>query len=61
MKIPTCNPIFYIQGDATKPIGNDNRLIIHCCNNIGKWGEGFVLALNKRWMEPYQNYLQYSQ
>lgn len=28
------------------------HFIIHCCNNIGKWGAGFVLALSKKWSEP---------
>ena len=41
--------IRYITGDATRPINDaDFRVIVHCCNDEGKWGAGFVLALSKR-------------
>ena len=42
----------YLKGDATAPIGEDNRIIAHVCNDIGGWGRGFVMALSKRWPEP---------
>ena len=48
--------IKYVKGDATAPKGTDNRLIIHCCNDIGGWGSGFVLAISKRWKAPEQEY-----
>lgn len=48
--------IEYIKGDATSPQGEDNKMIIHCCNDIGGWGAGFVLALSKKWTEPEQRY-----
>lgn len=41
--------IKYLNGDATQPIGNGNRVIAHVCNNIGAWGAGFVMAISKRW------------
>ena len=44
--------INYINGDATYPIGDGNKMIVHVCNNIGAWGAGFVLAISKRWKEP---------
>jgi O-acetyl-ADP-ribose deacetylase (regulator of RNase III) len=44
--------INYVKGDATRPIGEGNKLIMHVCNDIGKWGKGFVVALSKRWKEP---------
>jgi len=44
--------ISYVVGDATSPIGEGNKIIIHCCNNIGAWGAGFVLELSKKWMQP---------
>lgn len=50
------NNLRYVIGDATKPIGNDNRIIAHICNNKNRWGAGFVLALNKRWSEPEAHY-----
>lgn len=40
--------IEYVEGDATQPVGHDNKLIIHCCNDVGAWGAGFVKALSER-------------
>lgn len=48
--------IKYIKGDATSPIGEGNKIIIHCCNSVGAWGAGFVLALSKKWKEPEVQY-----
>ena len=48
--------INYITGDATSPIGDKNKLIIHICNDIGGWGKGFVLAITKKWKEPENQY-----
>ena len=48
--------INYIKGDATYPIGDGNKIIVHVCNNLGLWGKGFVLALSKRWPEPEKRY-----
>jgi hypothetical protein len=49
-----------LDGDATKPqlLSPDEIVVIpHCCNNIGAWGAGFVLALNKAFGNgPYQEY-----
>jgi hypothetical protein len=44
--------IHYLKGDATEPIGDGKKYIIHCCNDIGAWGSGFVLALSRKWKEP---------
>ncbi|MFN8888392.1 MAG: hypothetical protein ACK5WF_13105, partial [Cyclobacteriaceae bacterium] len=44
--------IKYLKGDATQPVGNSNRIIVHVCNDIGGWGKGFVVAVSKRWKEP---------
>jgi len=48
--------INYIKGDATAPVGENNKIIAHICNDIGRWGKGFVLALSERWAEPEQAY-----
>lgn len=48
--------IKYIKGDATKPIGEGNKIIPHICNNINKWGKGFVLAVSNRWLEPEKDF-----
>lgn len=50
--------IKYINGDATRPISSGNKIIVHCCNNLGLWGAGFVLALSKRWPHCHQQYLE---
>lgn len=34
-------------------------MIAHVCNDIGRWGRGFVLALSARWPEPKQAYCQW--
>ncbi|MFJ6855781.1 macro domain-containing protein [Streptomyces sp. NPDC091271] len=48
--------ITYVQGDATNPQGKGVKLIVHCCNDLGGWGKGFVLALSRRWPEPEAAY-----
>ena len=45
--------ITYLKGDATCPQNvTKNIYIAHVCNDINKWGKGFVLALSKKWKEP---------
>ena len=51
--------IKHIKGDATKPIGDGNKIIIHCCNDVNAWGAGFVVALSRRWKEPERQYRQW--
>jgi O-acetyl-ADP-ribose deacetylase (regulator of RNase III) len=48
--------IHYIVGDATQPTMAGDKIIVHVCNDIGKWGKGFVLAISKRWIEPELKY-----
>ncbi|MFT4573014.1 MAG: O-acetyl-ADP-ribose deacetylase (regulator of RNase III) [Marinomonas primoryensis] len=48
--------IQYLKGDATSPIADEHRVIVHVCNDLGKWGKGFVLAISKRWSKPEQIY-----
>jgi len=48
--------INYVIGDATQPIGDGAKIIVHVCNDIGGWGRGFVLALTKKWPESEQRY-----
>jgi O-acetyl-ADP-ribose deacetylase (regulator of RNase III) len=50
------NKINYIKGDATNPISDGNKIIVHVCNDIGGWGKGFVLAISKRWKKPEQEF-----
>jgi O-acetyl-ADP-ribose deacetylase (regulator of RNase III) len=50
--------IKYVIGDATRPTGGlETKVIVHCCNNIGVWGKGFVTAISKRWPHVRDAYL----
>jgi O-acetyl-ADP-ribose deacetylase (regulator of RNase III) len=51
--------IIYIKGDVTKPIGDDHKLIIHCCNDIGRMGSGVAKALFMMWSEVRRQYIQW--
>jgi O-acetyl-ADP-ribose deacetylase (regulator of RNase III) len=51
--------IHYHIGDATTPIGSGNKIIIHVCNDIGRWSKGFVLALTRRWPQPEEQFRQW--
>jgi len=44
--------IAYVTGDATAPLGAGPKLIVHVCNDAGRWGKGFVLAISRRWKTP---------
>jgi O-acetyl-ADP-ribose deacetylase (regulator of RNase III) len=46
----------YVIGDATSPVGEGPRIIVHVCNDVGGWGAGFVLAISRRWPEPESAY-----
>ena len=48
--------IRYIKGDATRPTVPGNKIIAHICNDQGKWGAGFVLAVSSRWKQPEESY-----
>ncbi len=48
--------ITYLTGDATKPVGDGNKIIAHVCNDVGAWGAGFVLAVSARWPQPEAAY-----
>lgn len=48
--------INYVIGDATRPIGDGKKIICHICNDKGRWGAGFVLALSARWKAPEERY-----
>jgi O-acetyl-ADP-ribose deacetylase (regulator of RNase III) len=39
--------IKYVEGDATE-IPEVKTLLVHCVNDVGGWGAGFVLALSKK-------------
>ncbi len=51
--------IEYIKGDATQPVGEGSKIIVHICNDIGGWGKGFVMALSRRWKDPEVKYREW--
>ena len=48
--------IQYVEGDATRPIGEGPKILVHVCDDTGSWGKGFVMAISKRWKEPEREY-----
>ena len=44
------------DGDATRPPGDDPKIIVHVCNDAGGWGKGFVVAVSRRWRDPEKRY-----
>lgn len=46
----------YRVGSALNPIGKGHKIIAHVCNDSGKWGAGFVLAISKKWDKPERMY-----
>jgi O-acetyl-ADP-ribose deacetylase (regulator of RNase III) len=56
----TKSTITYCEGDATQPVGDGHKLIVHVCNDRGGWGAGFTGALSKRWTAPEMEYREWS-
>ena len=48
--------IQYVEGDATVPTSSGPTIIAHICNDLGKWGRGFVLVVSGRWKQPEIEY-----
>lgn len=50
--------IRYLIGDATKPQTGENETagIIHICNDLNRWGRGFVLPLGKAYPQAKTAY-----
>lgn len=57
--LSTIMMINYVVGDATYPLGDDMKHIVHICNDSGYWANWFVNALSKRWPEPKVDYLEW--
>jgi len=53
------NKIIKAHGDATDPDGDGKIVIPHVCNDIGKWGKGFVKALSSKWPETRKFYMKW--
>jgi hypothetical protein len=54
----------YIEGDIFKLIEktgkSKNKYILHCCNNVNKWGAGFTKALSKFNKGPEESFREFS-
>lgn len=46
----------FVTGDATAPHGDGPRVIAHVCNDLGRWGKGFVVCLSERWPITHERY-----
>lgn len=48
--------IEYISGgDATKPNAS-HAFVVHVCNDVGDWAQGFVKAISDRWSLPAERF-----
>jgi O-acetyl-ADP-ribose deacetylase (regulator of RNase III) len=53
--------INYVVGDATDPPPSERcQVIVHCCNNMGLWGRGFVVPLARRFPETREKYIEWA-
>jgi O-acetyl-ADP-ribose deacetylase (regulator of RNase III) len=50
--------LHYLIGDATDPIKKP-AMIVHCCNDCGGFGKGFVSALKAKYPETEKAYKQW--
>jgi O-acetyl-ADP-ribose deacetylase (regulator of RNase III) len=46
-----------IKGDATRPEGVGSKIIMHCCNDLGRFGSGFALSVAKQWPKVKDAYI----
>ena len=50
----------HLKGDATAPQARGVKIVCHVCNDLGRWGKGFVLAVSRRWAEPEAAYREWA-
>jgi O-acetyl-ADP-ribose deacetylase (regulator of RNase III) len=53
--------LHYVTGDATvASYAKGQKIIAHVCNDQGRWGKGFVMAITERWgKHPGKMYRQW--
>lgn len=52
----------YVQGDLFKLLPyttQPHKFICHICNNMGRWGSGFVVPLARKWSQTQKAYLDW--
>ena len=52
--------IQYLTGDATRPVGDGNKIVAHVCNDAGKWGKEFTREISNRWWQPEAEYRKWA-
>ena len=48
--------INYITGNAVRPIGEGNKIIVHICNDSGYWGTSLTMAFEHCWFKHHIMY-----
>eukprot|EP00746_Dinoflagellata_sp_MGD_P112156 gnl/MRDRNA2_/MRDRNA2_49116_c0_seq1.p1 gnl/MRDRNA2_/MRDRNA2_49116_c0~~gnl/MRDRNA2_/MRDRNA2_49116_c0_seq1.p1 ORF type:complete len:587 (+),score=114.43 gnl/MRDRNA2_/MRDRNA2_49116_c0_seq1:77-1837(+) len=52
--------LHFVTGDATVvQYGKGQKIITHVCNDRGRWGKGFVMAISRKWPEAARMYRQW--
>jgi len=51
----------YIKGDVREPEGEGNKIIAHCCNDLGVMGAGVAKALFQKWPSVKSNYIKWAE
>jgi O-acetyl-ADP-ribose deacetylase (regulator of RNase III) len=49
----------YVNGDATAPVGDEPKIIVHCVNCLGVMGSGIALTIRKKWPHVFEQYYEY--
>jgi O-acetyl-ADP-ribose deacetylase (regulator of RNase III) len=49
-----------VVGNALEPVGEGKKVIVHCCNDLGGWGSGFVVAVSNKWPQPAAAYRKWA-
>jgi O-acetyl-ADP-ribose deacetylase (regulator of RNase III) len=49
-------PIQYVVGDVTEPTGPGPKVVVHCCNDAGRFGAGVSGAIGRRFPEVERAY-----
>jgi len=52
--------INYTTGDATDPITEGNKIIVHICNDIGGWGKVLSVDYNSVGLHLVDKYFKWS-
>jgi len=50
----------YVKGDVREPTEEGNKLLIHCCNDIGVMSGGVALAIRNKWGIVYDEYAKWA-